>query len=133
MEDNKEYFRKHMQLKVSNSDLKSHMYNIEHAYGIVGKKEEERPRTCRGLITGADPKKDEHHGCPFKHWGAEKLEEFIIQNYGTNKDSLKEIIEMKKDNYFQVHIFVLLKVACGRLFESSNAPAQGKLPEEITK
>ncbi len=37
--DNQQYFRNHMQLKVSNSDLKNHMYNIQHAYGIVGKKQ----------------------------------------------------------------------------------------------
>jgi hypothetical protein len=36
--DNKQYFSKYLSLKVSNSDLKSHMYNIEHAYGLVGKK-----------------------------------------------------------------------------------------------
>lgn len=38
--DNKAYFHKYLGLKVSNSDLKSHMYNIEHAYGLVGKKQE---------------------------------------------------------------------------------------------
>ena len=36
--DNKQYFNKYLSLKVSNSELKSHMYNIEHAYGLVGKK-----------------------------------------------------------------------------------------------
>jgi len=58
-----------MEQKVSASDMKNHLYNIEHAYGIVGKKEQERPKMCRNIITQADPKKDEHHGCPFKHWG----------------------------------------------------------------
>jgi len=37
--DNREYFRKHFASKVSASDLKSHIYNIEHAYGLVGKKQ----------------------------------------------------------------------------------------------
>lgn len=44
--------------KVSASDLKSHMYNIEHAYGLVGKKQTERPKNCRNVITGPTPKKD---------------------------------------------------------------------------
>lgn len=37
--DNQEYFRKHFMSKVSNSELKGHMYNIQHAYGQVGKKQ----------------------------------------------------------------------------------------------
>ena len=36
--DNKQYFQKFLAMKVSNSDMKSHLYNIEHAYGLVGKK-----------------------------------------------------------------------------------------------
>ncbi len=56
--DNMEYFRKHLASKVSASDLKSHMYNIQHAYGLVGKKSAERPKNCRNIITGPAPKKD---------------------------------------------------------------------------
>jgi len=36
--DNKQYFSKYLGLKVSNSELKNHMYNIEHTYGLVGNK-----------------------------------------------------------------------------------------------
>ena len=50
--DNKQYFSKYLALKVSSSDLKGHMYNIEHAYGLVGKKEPERSKMCRAIITG---------------------------------------------------------------------------------
>jgi len=56
--DNQEYFRKHFMAKVSNSELKSHMYNIQHAYGLVGKRQAERPKNCRNIITGPAPKKD---------------------------------------------------------------------------
>lgn len=56
--DNKEYFRKYFMSKVSASDLKGHMYNIDHAYGLVGKKQPERAKNCRNIITGPPPKKD---------------------------------------------------------------------------
>jgi DNA primase large subunit len=36
--DNKEYFRKHLEGKVTASEMKTHMYNIEHAYGLQGKR-----------------------------------------------------------------------------------------------
>jgi DNA primase large subunit len=56
--DNQEYFRKHLASKVSASDLKSHMYNIQHAYGMVGKKQPERAKNCRNIISGPPPKKE---------------------------------------------------------------------------
>ena len=56
--ENKEYFHRHFASKLAASDLKSHMYNIEHAYGLVGKRQHERPKNCRNIITGAAPKKD---------------------------------------------------------------------------
>ena len=37
--DNQTYFSRHMASKVSASDMKSHLYNIQHAYGLVGKKQ----------------------------------------------------------------------------------------------
>jgi DNA primase large subunit len=79
--ENVTYFQKHFASKVSNSDLKSHIYNIQHAYGLVGKKQPERPKNCRNIITGPAPKKDEHHGCPFAHWKKEDLREFLKRNY----------------------------------------------------
>jgi DNA primase large subunit len=79
--DNKEFFRKHFMNKVSGSELKGHMYNIEHAYGLVGKKQPERPKNCRNIITGPAPRKDEHHGCPFAHWRKDELQEYLRKNY----------------------------------------------------
>ena len=58
VQDNKEYFHNYLAKKVSASDLKSHLYNIEHAYGLVGHKQHERPKNCRNIITGPVPKKD---------------------------------------------------------------------------
>ena len=95
VEDNKQYFYKYLSTSVSNSDLKSHMYNIEHAYGLVGKKEQERPKICRAIITGAEPKKDEHHGCPFKHWNKENLNAFLNANYTLNDQQMKKIMAEK--------------------------------------
>ena len=56
--DNMNYFGKYFSGKVSASDLKGHMYNIQHAYGLVGKKQPERPKNCRNIITAPAPKKD---------------------------------------------------------------------------
>lgn len=81
------------------------MYNIEHAYGLVGKKQVERPKICRSIITGAEPKKDEHHGCPFKHWNRENLANFLNSNYSLNEEQLNKILTEKDNNSYQVLIF----------------------------
>ena len=93
--DNKEYFRRHFQAKVSASDLKSHMYNIEHAYGLVGKRQHERPKLCRNIITAPPPKKDEYHGCPFAHWRKEDLAEYLRRNYSISEEALDAVIKQK--------------------------------------
>ncbi len=81
--------------KVSASDLKSHMYNIQHAYGLVGKKQTERPKNCRNVITGPTPKKDEYQGCPFAHWRKEDLHEFLRKHYNISEASLSEVMKEK--------------------------------------
>ena len=85
VQDNKEYFHKYFASKVSGSELKSHMYNIEHAYGLVGHKQQERPKNCRNIITGTAPKKDEHHGCPFGHWRNDDLKEYLRKHYNISE------------------------------------------------
>lgn len=87
--DNQAYFHKHFASKVSASDLKSHMYNIQHAYGLVGKKQPERPKNCRNIITGPAPKKEEYHGCPFSHWRTEDLKEYLRKHYNISEVALE--------------------------------------------
>lgn len=88
--------------KVSASDLKGHMYNIEHAYGLVGKKQPERPKNCRNIITGPAPRKDEHHGCPFAHWRKEDLHEYLRKNYNISEANLVDVMKEKEENHAQV-------------------------------
>ena len=64
------------------------MYNIEHAYGLVGKRQAERPKNCRNIITAPAPKKEEHHGCPFHHWRSEDLKEYLRKHYNISEDNL---------------------------------------------
>jgi DNA primase large subunit len=78
------------------------MYNIDHAYGLVGKKQPERPKNCRNIITGTAPKKDEHHGCPFAHWRKEELHEYLRKNYNISEVNLAEVMHEKEQNHFQV-------------------------------
>jgi DNA primase large subunit len=88
------------------------MYNIEHAYGLVGKRQPERPKNCRNIITAPAPKKEEHHGCPFHHWRAEDLREYLRRHYNISEDSLNEVMREKEENHFQVflNLFRLLVV-----------------------
>jgi DNA primase large subunit len=69
--------------------MKTHLYNIEHAYGLQGKRKAENAWKCRNIITGTAPKKGEHHGCPFYHWRAEELSELLRKNYGVSEEKLK--------------------------------------------
>jgi DNA primase large subunit len=118
--DNKEYFRKHFMSKVSVSDLKSHMYNIDHAYGLVGKKQVERPKNCRNIITGPAPRKDEHHGCPFAHWRKEELHEFLRKHYNISEANLVDVLKEKEENHFQVRIALFRWPAVGSSKECLN-------------
>lgn len=50
--DNKEYFTRHFQMRQTASEIKSHMYNIEHAYGLRGHRQDGKPKLCRNIIMG---------------------------------------------------------------------------------
>lgn len=104
--ENKEYFRKHLEGKVTASEMKTHMYNIEHAYGLQGKRKVEHAWLCRSIISGTAPKKGEHHGCPFYHWRTEELSDFLKKHYKVPGDKLKEIIRQKEDKHFQVIFYI---------------------------
>jgi DNA primase large subunit len=123
-QDNKEFFRKHFMAKVSTSDLKSHMYNIDHAYGLVGKKQPERPKNCRNIVTGPAPRKDEHHGCPFAHWRKEELHEYLRKNYNISEASLADVLKEKEENHFQVRFTLLRWPADGYSRESCGPKGQ---------
>jgi DNA primase large subunit len=123
--DNKEYFRRHMESKVTASEMKQHIYNIEHAYGLQGKRKAENAWKCRKIITGNAPKKGEHHGCPFAHWRDEELGSFLRKNYKVTEEHMNEIMAEKNEKHFQV--------ACGRLFEYSELnSSNGTISSEIT-
>jgi hypothetical protein len=62
---------------------------------LVGKKETERSKMCRGIIVGPEPKRDEYHGCPFRHWSKETLSDFLHANYSLKPDDMRKIMEQK--------------------------------------
>ncbi len=50
---------------------------------------------CRGIIVGPEPKRDEYHGCPFRHWSKETLSDFLHANYSLKPDDMRKIMEQK--------------------------------------
>ena len=52
---------------------KEYAYNFRHSYGKEGARKDYTPYSCIKIIMGTPPGANEHHGCPFKHFGEQQL------------------------------------------------------------
>lgn len=89
---------------------KQYAYNIRHSYGQEGKRNDYKPWNCSKTINLNAPGPGEYHGCPFKTFSDENLNQ-LLNSYGVSKQELNVILEKKENNLHQV--------ACLRLFEST--------------
>lgn len=98
---------------------KEYLYNIRHNYGQEGKRADYAPYNCHKIITSSPPSTGDHHGCPFKHFGEDRLRALLShlrlpgarlgEKAITNSAYIDEIMNLVKDHHYQI--------ACTRLFE----------------
>ncbi|EPZ34176.1 DNA primase large subunit-like protein [Rozella allomycis CSF55] len=97
---------------------KNYAYNIRHNYGQEGKRVSYPGYNCLKIITSNSPSAGDHHGCPFKHFGADSLRENLSRYRLPNSLSpllnpvqVEELMGLAQKNHFQI--------ACTRLLEYS--------------
>ncbi|KAI8370234.1 eukaryotic and archaeal DNA primase, large subunit-domain-containing protein [Blakeslea trispora] len=94
---------------------KEHAYNIRHSYGLEGKHTNYAPLSCIKIITGNPPSTGDHHGCPFRHFSANNLEN-RLQKDKISSTHINEILELVRNRHYQV--------ACTRHFEVTRTAKQ---------
>lgn len=109
MEDALAFFQRHFSIVTGEQFQKQYSYNIRHMYGKEGKRVTYTPYNCAKIILGNAPSAGDHHGCPYKHYDAEHLNQLLQKlSIGTSADR-HAIVALKKSNDFQL--------ACQKHFE----------------
>lgn len=63
------------------------------------------------IITTSAPSTGDHHGCPFKHFGKDNLQN-MLYSHGLNDQGVRDVLELAKNGHYQV--------ACTKYFEITN-------------
>ena len=90
--------------------------------------------SCMKIITGNHPGPNDHHGCPFRHFSADKLRRQLMSMIPATlaqdetlteqiEKGLNEVLELVKGGHYQI--------ACTRFFELQHGVKQGSV-ETIT-
>ncbi|PVU99464.1 hypothetical protein BB559_000708 [Furculomyces boomerangus] len=96
---------------------KEYAYNIRHSFGLEGKRQNYTPFSCSKIISSNPPSTGDYHGCPFKHFAPNRLNQYlgaVCESGGAGSDmetgrKISEIVQLAKQNHYQV--------ACTRFLE----------------
>lgn len=112
---------------------KDYLYNIRHNYGQEGKRANYAPYSCHKIITTSPPYHGDHHGCPFRHFGEDRLIQMLtnlrltgakLGEKALNASIVGEIMALVKEHHYQI--------ACTRLFELSRKITDFNIESVIT-
>lgn len=93
-----QFWRSEFLRTMDEDKFKAHAYNIRHNYGKEGRRADYTPYSCIKIINSG-PSTIDDHGCPFKHFSAEKLVEQLIA-YGRTPSEVKGVMqEVKRGNW----------------------------------
>jgi len=121
-----DFWRQEFTQRITLEDFqKRYAYNVRHAYGKEGKRQDYTPYSCRKIILGTPPASGDAHGCPFKHWNENHVRAKLSKMKVGSRD-IKEIVNLVKSGDYQV--------ACRRHFEATHPKADsskvGEHPNE---
>ena len=106
-----QFFKKKYEKKTPGDKFdKMYAYNIRHSYGLEGKRSDYTPYSCSKILNMNNPNRDECHGCPFKIYSDDNLNDILNFEFKINPNDRFKIMEKKKNNEYQV--------ACMKMFES---------------
>jgi DNA primase large subunit len=115
MEDALAFFQRHFTSVTGEQFQKQYAYNIRHMYGKEGKRATYTAYNCSKIIMGNAPSTGDHHGCPYKHFDNQHLEQTLQRlKIGTDGDR-RAIMALKKSHQYQL--------ACQKHFEVSHEKA----------
>ncbi|KAJ1918086.1 DNA primase subunit pri2 [Mycoemilia scoparia] len=95
------YWRKAFSRMTDDQFQKGYAYNIRHNYGMEGKRTDYTPYSCGKIITTNAPSSGDHHGCPFRHSGQDKLRAMLF--HGGLKDSeVRDVADYAQKGHYQI-------------------------------
>ncbi|ORY23995.1 DNA primase large subunit [Naematelia encephala] len=100
---------------------KEYKYNIRHSYGQEGKRANYPPKSCQQILTTNQPGTQDSHGCPFRHFSPENLQNFLISTYpqiDRSSPEMRDIMDSVKTAHYHV--------ACTRVFEVTHGLKKGE-------
>jgi DNA primase large subunit len=104
------FWKKAFSRKISEEKFnREYAYNVRHNYGQEGKRVNYAPYNCAKIITSHEPSTGDHHGCPFKHFNADRLRTYL-QSHRVTESTIQEILDLIRQQHFQI--------ACARYFEA---------------
>ncbi|CAH1402462.1 unnamed protein product [Nezara viridula] len=108
LQDSLTFWRHYFTKKMSLIEfVKYYNYHIFHLYGVIGKKADYPPQSCKKIME-AMPAFSEYHGCPFKISDEENIK-FLLARHGLNDEEVKCTVAIMKNETPQL--------ACSKYFE----------------
>lgn len=93
---------------------KEHAYGVRHRYGKEGKRTDYTPYGCFKIIMDFAPGPGEFHGCPYKHYGKDRLAA-LLSTLSIRGPTATEILDLASNHNYQI--------ACQRHFEAAHPDA----------
>jgi len=121
MEESLDFFRSEFSKKMGADKFdKEYAYNVRHIYGKEGARKDYTAMSCMKIIMGPAPGQSEHHGCPFKTFGPDRLKSFVAATGVKDPTAVSAIVDKasRQQNY---------QIACMMYFEGKH----GKAPEPV--
>ncbi|KAJ1940604.1 DNA primase subunit pri2 [Linderina macrospora] len=101
---------------------KGYAYNIRHNYGQEGRRVNYTPYSCNRIITTNPPGPGDNHGCPYRHFSADRLRTALYKD-GLADQEVGEVGELARAGHYQV--------ACTRHLEIKLKRRKGSEMEEV--
>ncbi|CEG43179.1 dna primase large subunit-like [Plasmopara halstedii] len=79
---------------------KEYAYHIRHSYGLEGSRKDYKPLSCEQIISNNAPNHGQYHGCPFKHWDRQALQDEIYRCHVPVRTAM-DILQQATSGNFQ--------------------------------
>jgi len=91
LDDALRFFREEFIQKIAPEKFqREYAYNIRYNYGKEGKKVNISAYSCQKIINDNPPGTADTHGCPFKHFDTNNLNQ-MLRRYGIDENNSKEV------------------------------------------
>ncbi|KAJ1642670.1 DNA primase subunit pri2 [Coemansia erecta] len=115
------YWRRAFTNMTDDQFQKGYAYNVRHNYGAEGRRADYTPYSCHRIITSNPPGPGDHHGCPFRHFAADRLRT-ALHSARLPENDVREISELARAGHCQV--------ACTRHLEARLAQRRQQQPDK---